>query len=43
MDIPFNKDELKKSAGKLQNGKGVGIDDFQAEFVKYAHDAHKCK
>ena len=38
METPFTAEEVTKACSGTQNGKAVGIDDFQAEFVKYADE-----
>jgi len=35
----FTKEEIKKIAKRLKNGKSAGIDKLNAEFIKYAPDA----
>ena len=36
MTIPFTAEEIGDSATKLKNGKSTGIDEVNAEFIKYA-------
>ena len=36
METPFTAEEIKKVCSGMKNGKAVGIDDFPAEFIKYA-------
>ena len=38
MQIPFTMEEIKKAAKRLKNGKSVGIDNINAELIKYAPD-----
>ena len=38
METPFTAEEVTKACSGTQNGKAFGIDDFQAEFVKYADE-----
>ena len=38
METPFTAEEVTKACSGTQNGKAVGIDDFQAEFVKYVDE-----
>ena len=38
METPFTAEEVTKACSDTQNGKAFGIDDFQAEFVKYADE-----
>ena len=42
METPFTAEEVTKACIGTQNGKAVGIDDFQAEFVKYADEKVQC-
>ena len=36
MQTPFNQGEITKAAKSLKNGKSAGVDNLQAEFIKYA-------
>lgn len=36
MRIPFTKEEIGKATRSMKNGKSAGIDDLNAEFIKYA-------
>jgi hypothetical protein len=36
MTTPFSKEEIKKAAKSLKNGKSAGIDEIQGELIKYA-------
>ena len=36
MRIPFTDNEIGKAAKSLKNNKSIGIDDLQAELIKYA-------
>ena len=36
MRSPFTKEEVQKAAGKMSNNKSPGIDEINAELIKYA-------
>ena len=39
MENPFTKEEIKKAAMSMKNGKSAGIDDIHAEYLKYAPES----